>query len=85
MYGNEVVKLENLNWKIDRGSLIVTGERYVGICSINEFYSFKKSERKNIECKQKYYPEKIYWIRGITANGRKSVFALKNSKLIWFY
>lgn len=85
IYGKEVVKLENLNWTIEGNNLLVTGNSYVAICSINEYFSFKKNTRKNITCKQKYDSEKIYWVRGITSNGRKSIFAIKNKKLIWYY
>jgi hypothetical protein len=83
IYGKEVVQLENLKWDISKGNLNVEGNRYVAVCSINDSYVFKKNERRNIKCSQKYSSDKVYWVRGITTNGRKSVFAIKNNSIIW--
>ena len=87
VYENKVVKLEPLDWKINKklGRIYITatGKEYVIVCSINDSYEIKKSKNKKVECKDKYSSNKIYWLRSITANGRKSVIAVKNGQVIW--
>jgi hypothetical protein len=83
VFGKEVVQLENLNWSISRNKLFIEGNRYVAVCSINETYTFKKNDKKNIKCSQKYSSDTVYWVRGVTTNGRKSIFAIKDNKVIW--
>ena len=45
--------------------------------SINE-----KFEMEN-RCNVKYESNKVYWIRGVTSQARKSIYAIKDGKVIW--
>lgn len=86
IYGSSVVILEPLDWVIDRsfGTIYInaTGREYVVACSINDSFEIKKS-KKNVKCKSKYDSNEIYWLRSVTANGRKSIIAVKDGEVIW--
>jgi len=81
IYGKEVVKLEALEWKIKkswgRKKLYVWGGDHVVACSID--YNVKIKNK----CNKRYYSDRTYWVRSITTNARKSVFAIKNGEVIW--
>jgi len=77
IYGKDVVKLESLEWEIKNKKLHVWGGDHILACSINEFVKINKS------CTEKYAPDTTYWVRAITINARKSVFAIKNNSVIW--
>jgi len=81
IFGAEVVKLEALEWKIKkswgRKKIYVWGGDHIVACSINYKVKTKK------KCSYKYKSDKIYWVRAITTNARKSVYAIKNGTVIW--
>lgn len=81
VYDKNAVVLENLDWKISKSfgkeKLNVSGQTYVLACSINGVSTLKNS------CSSDYNKDVTYWIRAVTLNGRKSIFALKNSSVFW--
>lgn len=81
IYGKDVVKLEPLERKVKkswgRKKLYVWGGDHILACSINS-----KVKTKN-KCNTKYKSSATYWIRSITTNARKSVYAIKNNIVIW--
>ncbi|MDB4330185.1 hypothetical protein N9948_00460 [bacterium] len=87
IYNNKILKLEPLTWEIKKTilgkRLIVEGRKYVIICGINDEYEYKKKEKKEIKCKEKYKSGKTYWIRAVTANGRKNIFAVRDGQVTW--
>jgi hypothetical protein len=88
IYDSSLIKLEQPEWsirKITTGKriLIVEGKPHVAICSINTNYSIKNREQKPVVCKENYIQSKIFWVRTVTSNGRKNVFAIKNGSIYW--
>ncbi len=83
VYDKTIVKLEPPEYYIKYSKwyrhdfIYSNGRQYITICSINDFYA-----NANI-CSTRYYKDIVYWIRSITSNGRKSIFALKNNEIIW--
>ncbi len=81
IYGKEVVKLEPLEWKIKKvlgkNRLYVWGGDHILSCGINN--SVKIKNKYDV----KYSPDQVYWIRSLTTNARKNVFAIKNGNIIW--
>jgi len=81
IYEASAVKLEALNWNIKKSwgkkYLYASGGSHIVACAINN--TFKISNK----CKEKYSSDKVYWVRAITSNARKSVFAIKNNTVIW--
>lgn len=81
IYGKDAVKLEPLEWEIQNvlgiKRLHVWGGTHILACSINE-----NVNTKNTHAVQ-YSPKTTYWIRSITINARKSIFAIKDGSIIW--
>lgn len=81
IFDKDAVPLENLSWEIkkDLGSkkIYASGQDYVLACSINDQISLKNN------CSLSYKKDTVYWIKAITAKGRKSVFAVKNDEVLW--
>lgn len=81
IYGKDAVKLEPLSWEVKKvmgkKRLYVWGVSHVLACSINE--NVNTSFKHDVE----YNLDTIYWIRSITTNARKNIFAIKNGSLIW--
>jgi len=81
IYGKDVVKLETLEWKTKKRwrniKIYAWGGDHVLACGINQ--NIKISNK----CDEKYRSNSTYWIRSITTNGRKSVFAVRNNTVIW--
>lgn len=81
IYGKDAVKLEPLEWEIHKNilgkRLYVWGGDHVLACSINE--DVKTKNTHNV----KYSSGTTYWIRSITSNARKSVFAIKDGEIVW--
>lgn len=77
IYAQQVVKLEPLAYNIKGSKLKISGADYVIVCIINDSFEFSNS------CKIKYEQNKDFWIRGITRNGRKSVYSIKNGNIDW--
>jgi len=81
IFGAEVVKLEALEWKIKkswgRKKIYVWGGEHILACSIN----YKVKTRR--KCSKKYKSNETYWVRAITTNARKSVYAIKDNTVIW--
>jgi len=83
IYGKSVVKLANPEWSIKRRARIgkkriyILGDDRIIMCNINSYFNNAS------KCSQRYYSNKIFWIRTITSNARKSVFAIKNNKIFW--
>jgi len=81
IFDKNVVKLENLEWKIKKRwgkkKLYVWGGEHILSCGINNKMKTKK------KCSVKYKSNVIYWIRAITSNARKSIFAIKNNVVVW--
>ena len=86
IYGKEVVKLEALERKIKkswgRKKLYVWGGDLILACAINNKVKTKKKNFK-LKCDTKYESSGTYWIRSITTNARKSIYAVKNNVVIW--
>ena len=81
IYGQDVVKLESLDWDIkkqwNKERLYVWGGDHIVACGINN--TVKTANNYDVP----YLPDTEYWIRSITANGRKSVFAIKDNTVVW--
>ena len=82
IYGKDAVKLEPLEWEIKKDfvgkkRLYVWGGEHILACSINEDVNTKNMH--NV----KYSPGTVYWIRSITINARKNVFAIKDGSIFW--
>jgi flavodoxin len=91
IFGKEIIKLENLSFEIVHNTipanengfefetvdLEVKGASYILGCAINDKIIIKNS------CSVPYKPDEIFWIKGFTTNGRKSIFAVKNGEVIW--
>jgi hypothetical protein len=83
IYGEEVIKLEPLKYEIKKKfaskkkKIKAEGSNYMVICSINDSYKIKN------KCSHDYEKDKVYWLRAITSNARKSVFAVKNGEIYW--
>ena len=86
IFSREVVKLEALEWEIKKKwgkeKLYARGGEHILGCMINDLVETKKGISW-VKCKVKYDASITYWIRSLTTNGRKSVFALKNGTVIW--
>jgi len=81
VFGKDVVKLEALEWKTKKSwgskKIYAWGGDHILACSINNKVKINK------KCNEKYKSDTTYWIRGLTTNVRKSVFAIKNDTVIW--
>lgn len=81
IFDKNAVPLENLSFGIKKSfggyKLEVSGQKYILACSISNTYSLKN------ECSTQYYKDTVYWVRAITTNGRKSIFAVKNGEVFW--
>jgi len=81
IYGKEVVKLEPLSWKKKKSwgkyRIYAWGGDHIVACSINNSVKTKN------KCNTRYYSNRVYWIRGLTTNARKSIFAVKNGVVVW--
>jgi len=85
IYDNEVVKLPSINWQIKKNNIQALGSDITFICTINNSFSYKKSENKNVSCSSKYNLDTEYYLRAITINGRKSVTLIKNGVVVWSF
>lgn len=87
IYASNAVKLEPLQYRVGRScgrkKVILTGRPHVIVCGINNSIFFNKKKGKGIKCSARYKSEKTYWIRSITNNARKNIFAIKKGKVIW--
>ena len=81
IYNDKVVKLEPLGYKFSKKwghkYLDVFGPEYIVVCSINNEFQI------DTKCNIKTKANEVYWVRAITRNGRKSIYALKNETLYW--
>lgn len=77
IYSKEVVKLEPMQYTVKGPTLTATGAEYIIACAINDTF---KTDNK---CTVKYTKDTVYWIRGITLNARKSIYAIKNNEIFW--
>lgn len=73
IYANDVVPLEHIPYTLSGGNIRLNPASYIWAASINDKLS-----------KDKYVADKEYIIRGLTSNGRKSVYAIKNNKILWW-
>jgi len=79
IYSGAVVKLEQPSFWVNRwGHLHVKGQSYVVGVAIDGDYGISYKHDIN-----SYDPNRIYWIRTVTKNGRKSVMAIQHLKVIW--
>jgi hypothetical protein len=84
-YKPELVKLEYPTvrlWKRVNTRMEVTASSYVAINCINNLCSNDADSNKVTYAK--YKTDEVYWVRSITTNGRKSVFAYRNGSPIWW-
>lgn len=77
IYSKEVVKLEPMGYVVKGNNLTAKGAEYIVGCAIND--TFKADNT----CTVKYAKDMVYWIRGITLNARKSIYAVKNNEVFW--
>lgn len=85
IYGSEVVKLPSIDWEIKKNNIRAIGSDITFICTVNNNFSYKKSENKNVTCESKYDSSKEYYLRSVTSNGRKSVTLIKDGIVIWSF
>ncbi len=89
IYDSNAVVLENLDFSINKHwydkkyDLKVSGMYYIAACSINGVSSISTQNKTSAVCTTKYDSNTTYWIRGVTSNGRKSVYALKDGNVVW--
>lgn len=88
VYKNTVVPLEYANWRIykwaGKNYLEASGFPHIIATGINDTVSALIKKNKSNASYVKYDPNTEYTIRAITINGRKSVFKIKNNKVIWW-
>lgn len=78
MYGTQTVKLEPLSYEIIGSNIIFQGSDYIlGIAL--DYDNFVIHNRMKVS----YDENKIYWVRAITTNGRKSLYAVKKGLIVW--
>ena len=77
-YKPTLIKLEYPPFTVKSGYLTITGASYAAINCINNICSSTNTVQV------KYNPEMLYWIRSLTVNGRKSIYAIKNAKVVWW-
>jgi len=87
VYSGAVVKLEQPNFSIssvedpDTGDITktfkVSGANYIAGIAINSAYALATS------FEVPYRASTVYWVRTVTKNGRKSVMAVQNMKVLW--
>lgn len=85
IYGKSVVKLEPMQYSLKKKPFsrkkklkAIGNKNYIIGCAINNklSYSYRCYEKKASS-------DKVYWLRSLTGNGRKSIFAIKDGKVIW--
>ena len=67
------------NWRLN-----AYGNDHIAATAINEKTSALKKSRNDNKTTVDYRSGQVYWIRAITVNGRKSVFAVQNKQVIWW-
>jgi hypothetical protein len=81
IFDDKAVPLENMGWEIKSSwganKIYASGQTYILACAINDKISLSNT------CSSSYKKDTIYWIKAITTNGRKSVFAVKNGEVFW--
>lgn len=81
VYDSKAVPLETLSWSVKKTllgkKLYASGQTYIAACSING------SAKLGNSCSFEYKSGKVYWVRAVTTNGRKSIFAIKDEQVFW--
>jgi hypothetical protein len=83
IFDSKTILAKKLNFELKNNILEVKGNTFEVICSINNSFILYPCTDSGVTCSAYYEEDSIYWIRGITKLGRKSIFAIKNGKIIW--
>lgn len=83
IYDANVKKLENMKFYIQDDKIYAEGLTGIKVCSINTSNILFTCLKDKVVCSRDYDPEKVFWIRGITSNGRKSVIGIKDNQIFW--
>ncbi len=86
-YKPEAVLLEYPAYSFPKNSsLKVSAADYVAIncINVNACSTFKRTKFNNEVTLKSYNTKDMFWVRSLTINGRKSVFAIQNGVVVWW-
>lgn len=83
IYSKDVTPLEYPFYRIDK-RITVWGNSYVAATAINGTYSKAGKYKVENKISTKNLPGVTFWVRAVTINGRKSVFAIRDNQIVWW-